>query len=322
MNELKTAGPAQLVQMAAVARRFFLDGKSKIEIAEEMGLSRFKVARLLDEARSTGLVHIEIRQPGLVNVGLSDRLQEAYGLKHAVVLDVPDEGDPSALRESLGTACANLLSEIVTEEDFLGLAWARSVRAMSHALTSLPPCSVVQLSGALVGSVGEQDVSDSSIELVRTVAAVARGRAAFFYAPMLLPDAATARTLRQQPDVAGVLNLIPKVTIAVVGVGAWKSGLSTVHDTLGHTERERLLEDGVVVEIAGVLLDETGQPITTDLTKRMITISAEQLRGIPEVIGIAYDVEKVRAVRIVIDAGYVQGLVTNQAMAQELLASK
>ena len=43
-------GPAHLVLTASVSRRYYLDGKSKIEIAEELDLSRFKVARLLDAA--------------------------------------------------------------------------------------------------------------------------------------------------------------------------------------------------------------------------------------------------------------------------------
>ena len=46
-----TRRPAQLILIASVARRYYLEGKSKIEIAEELGLSRFKVARLLETAR-------------------------------------------------------------------------------------------------------------------------------------------------------------------------------------------------------------------------------------------------------------------------------
>ena len=38
-----TGRPAQLILIASVARRYYLEGKSKIEIAEELGLSRFKV---------------------------------------------------------------------------------------------------------------------------------------------------------------------------------------------------------------------------------------------------------------------------------------
>ena len=63
-------GPAQVVLAASIARRYYLDGRSKIEIADEFGLSRFKVARLLDAARESGLVRIEIRHPGQIDVDL------------------------------------------------------------------------------------------------------------------------------------------------------------------------------------------------------------------------------------------------------------
>src|SRR3954468_17526877 len=104
-------GPAQLVLTAAVARRYYVEDASKVEIAEEYGLSRFQVARLLDRARDSGLVTITISAPGGVDVALCGRLQRAYGLQHAVVVDTP-ENDLTALRRDLGTAAAALLTEI------------------------------------------------------------------------------------------------------------------------------------------------------------------------------------------------------------------
>jgi len=105
----RSGGPAELVLMASVARRYYLDGQSKIEIAEHTKLSRFKVARLLEKARATGLVRIEIGFAGPIDVQLSDRLQEAYGLRTSVVLDVPDD-DLVGLRGQLGRTTAELLS--------------------------------------------------------------------------------------------------------------------------------------------------------------------------------------------------------------------
>ena len=192
-----SAGPAQLVLLAAVARRHFLDGRSKVEIAEEFGISRFKVARLIDHARDSGLVHIEIRQQGLIDVDMSSRLQDKFGLQHVVVVDTPD-ADPVGLRQHLGRAAAELLAEVITPQDVLGLAWARSVSAMASALPQLPPVPVVQLTGAL----SFQDGDASSIDLVRDVARAAGGPAYVFYAPFTVRDAATARALREQPEVA------------------------------------------------------------------------------------------------------------------------
>ena len=57
-------GPAELVQMARIARRYYLEGRSKLAIAEELGLSRHKVARSLLKARESGLVRISVDLPG------------------------------------------------------------------------------------------------------------------------------------------------------------------------------------------------------------------------------------------------------------------
>ncbi|CAA9212374.1 MAG: hypothetical protein AVDCRST_MAG04-176, partial [uncultured Acetobacteraceae bacterium] len=141
-------GPAGLVLTASVARRFYFDGASKSEIANELGLSRFKVARLLHEARSTGLVRIEFTYRGEIDLALSERLRTEYGLRRCVVVDSPED-DGSLLRTNVGRAAAGLLAEIVTPDDVLGLAWARSLMAMRTALQELAPCTVVQLTGAL-----------------------------------------------------------------------------------------------------------------------------------------------------------------------------
>ena len=114
--------PARKVLTASVARRYYLDGKSKVEIADELGMSRFQIARLLDSARATGLVRIEIADEGAgYDLELSGRLQDALQLRHAVVIDSPDD-DEVSVRQHLGEAAADLLTEIVTTGDVLGLA--------------------------------------------------------------------------------------------------------------------------------------------------------------------------------------------------------
>src|SRR5260370_35745555 len=88
--------PAELVRAASIARRFFIEGRSKSEIAAEFGLSRFKVARILDEARAAGIVHIEIQLPAGLDASLAHRLRGTLGLRHAKVGGTPEQ--PSAHR--------------------------------------------------------------------------------------------------------------------------------------------------------------------------------------------------------------------------------
>jgi DNA-binding transcriptional regulator LsrR (DeoR family) len=311
----KTAGPAQLVLSATVARRYYFDEVSKSDIAAELGLSRFKVARLLDHARATGLVRIELNYRGELDLDLSARLGTAYGLRHSIVIDSPAD-DEDVLRANLGRAAAELLTEIVTEDDVLGLAWARSLMTMRTSLARLAPCPVVQLTGAL----SRPDVEESSIELVRDVARTSAGPAYFFYAPMILPDAATAQAMRTQPEVARAYAMFPRLTKAVVGLGAWEAGLSTVADAVDAEQRRAMYDSGVRAELSGIQLDGEGNVVETALTERLIGIGAGQLRAVPDVIAIVYGSAKAPAVRAALRGGFVTSLVTHAALASELLA--
>jgi DNA-binding transcriptional regulator LsrR (DeoR family) len=306
-------GPAELVLTATVARRFYIDGERKSDIADELGLSRFKVARMLDQARAAGLVRIELDYRGDLDLDLSVAVAAAYGLRRCLVVDTADDGP--ALRGVLGRAAAKLLFEIVRPDDVLGLAWARSLMAMRDALTRLPPCSVVQLTGAL----SRPDVDESSIELVRDVARVCGGPASCFYAPMIVPEAATAKALRTQPEVARAISRFPDVTKAVVGLGAWAAGLSTVADAVTDVERGEMYELGVRAEMCGVQLDAAGNATTTALTDRLIGIDAAALHAIPDVIAIAYGPPKAEAVGAALRGGWATSLVTHSSLARKLL---
>jgi DNA-binding transcriptional regulator LsrR (DeoR family) len=242
-------------------------------------------------------------------------LREAYGLVHAIVVDTL-EADPPALRQLVGRAGAELLSEIATRSDVLGLGWARALVAMRAELRQLAAHSVVQLTGAL----SRPDVDDSSIELVRDVARVANCPAYRFYAPMIVHDASTATALRNNPEVARAFGLFPTVTKAVVAVGGWDPAASTVYDAITPAERKGLLRLGVHADVSGVLLDHDGEAVHAPLTDRTICIDAADLRKIPEVIALAYGPEKASATRAAICGGYVNGIVTHTSMAKALVA--
>lgn len=307
-------GPAQLVQMAAIARHHYVDGMSKIEISEHYDLSRFKVARLLDAAKAIGLVRIEIGFEGHIDVDLSVQLQDAYGLEHAVVVGSPDV-EASPLRRQLGRAAADLLGEIVLADDVLGLSWARAVSAMTGELRHLAPAPVVQLTGAL----SRADIDDNSVELVREVVRVSGGRGHLFYAPLTVPDAATAHSLRQQPQVRAAFSLFRTVTKAVVGIGRWAVEESTIFDAAGPADRRALTRAGVTAEVSGIMLNAAGEPVESPLTERMIAIGCAELRAVPEVIGIAYGRSKAPAVVSAVAGGLVNSLVTHTDLAVALI---
>ncbi|MGH3312746.1 MAG: sugar-binding transcriptional regulator [Streptomyces sp.] len=309
-------GPAELMQAAAMARRFYLEGKSKIQIADEFGVSRFKVARVLETALERDLIRIEIRVPAELDADRSDALRARYGLRHVVVVESPSEAaDDGADPENLGEVAADLLGELVTDGDVLGLAWGRSTIHMAAALRQLPPCTVVQLTGVYDAGTADR----GSVEAVRRAAEVAGGEAHPIYAPMLLPDTATAAALRGQTGIAHAFEYFDKVTVAAVSIGSWEPGISTVHDMLSDSEREHYSSLGVAAEMSAHLFDTGGRRIGRDLGERCITVEAERLRRVPEVVAIAGGQRKAEAIGAVLRSGLVTSLVTDTAAADYLL---
>jgi DNA-binding transcriptional regulator LsrR (DeoR family) len=318
-------GPGELIQAAAMARRFYLQGRSKVQIAEEFGVSRFRVARVLDRALETGLVRIDIRTPDELDAERSDALRARYGLHHAVVVTAhEEEGLPDPV--GLGGSAARLIGELVEDGGVLGLAWGNAVNATAGALTALPPCTVVQLTGVYdggprgTGTPGVPPGQAGSVESVRRAARIAGGDALPIYAPLVLPDTGTAATLRAQPGVARVFAEFPRVRVAVVSIGAWGPGVSTVYDSLGSEEREGYAESGVVGEMAGLLFDAGGALVAPELTDRCIAIGADALDAVPEVLAIAGGVRKARAIGAALRSGLITSLVTDSAVAERLLA--
>ena len=269
---------------------------------------------MLDWARESGLVRIELHYEGEIDLDLSARLGTRFALRRCLVINSAED-DEALLRANLGRIAAGLLAEIVDKDDVLGLAWSRTLMAMRSSLTSLAPCAIVQLTGAL----GRSDVDEGSIELVRDVARIANGPAFCFYAPMILPDASTATSLRAQTEVAQAMARFGDLTMAILSIGAWAPGLSTVADAITQAEYEDYERLGSCAELCGIQIDADGNTLPTALGERIVGIQPGQLRAVPELIAIAYGTPKAHAVRAAIRGRYVTSLITHASLARELL---
>lgn len=300
--------------LAAVARRYYLGDESKVAIAADLGLSRFKVARLLERARQEGVVRIEIADDSGLDTGQAQRLCTALGLRSAHVLAQTPAANENEVRDRLAQTGAAVLGERLGPDDVLGLPWSRTVARMVARLDSLPPVPVVQLSGALTLT-----DHDSAVDIVREAARISAGPAHHFYAPLVATDAASARMLLRQPSVADAMSHISDVTVAVVGVGAWSEHESTLYDLATEQERRELATAGAVGEVSGVFVDEKGSALKARMSHRVISAEADQLRAIPHVIALASGAARAAAVRAAVRGGLVDSVVVDFELAAALL---
>lgn len=295
-----------------VARRYYFKDETKVEIAGALGLSRFKVARMLEDAVHRGAVRITLHRPTARGSELSVRLKRRYGLNHAVVVDAEHCTEPE-VRRLLGSAGARLLVTLLADGDVLGVSWGRTIKALAEATVSLPRVPVVQLSG-IAGTPGE-----NSMELVRILSSISRDEAFPLYTPLLVPDAATAQSLRHSTGVAETFDRFRTVSVAVVAVGSWNPPNSQLRTFFSNHDQVTLAAQGLQAEIGGILLDSKGGELDSPLVPRIMGISSTELKAVPTVIAVAGHVTKAKAIRSVLLSGIANALVTDDAVARLLL---
>lgn len=301
-------------QLAAVARLHYLDGATKVEIGEQLGISRFKVARLLELARAEGVVTITINDLGLQDHKLSEQLAEHLGLERCIV--IRSHGDPDNMRSQLGAAAADLLGSTLETDEVIGLTWGRTLTATARQLTSLPRSTLVQLTGSVTG-----ELSSSPIEILRPASQRSGGAVYPIFSPLIVEDRQTASSLRQHVDIRGAFELFASVTTAVTSVGSWNPASSQVRDVMPPADLRRAEELGCVADISGILMRADGEPVDPEFQERCVSISLADFQAVPRVIAVAGGAEKVTAIKAVTCQDLVTELVTDHHLAKALLGA-
>lgn len=295
-----------------VAQRFYLLGQSKVEIADELGLSRFRVARMLKQAREQGIVTIHVSALPGEHHALENQLAKHLGLANTVI--VGSKPTIEQEREDLARGASEYLRLNVRPGQVIGLSWGRTLLPVAGYLHDLPPLTFVQLTG-VVGS----DASKSPIEIISRIRQHSQVEARSLLAPLFAISPESAMALRQEPAVAEAFELYGHLDIAVLSVGSWEPRLTQLDQLFDRSTCEELDRLRAVADFGGLFFDAEGRYIQTPLNDRRLSISAEDLARTPIVMAVAGELLKAPAIHATCMTGLVTCLVTSKRVAEALL---
>ncbi len=281
-----------------------------MEIARSYGISRFQVARYLEEARALGIVTIDVRFPAAADLEPA-RLAASLGVDR-VRISRTGQNDRTT-RDSMAQEAAGELMAAAAAGTTVGISWSRTLDLAAGYVSCLPPCSVVQLAGGL-----PVPGSGNSLELVHNLGRHPGVRTWPLWAPLVVRNADTAESLRRQPEIAETLAKADELDTAIVAVGAWLPGLSTVWDRADNRTRREAARAGAVAECSGRLLDAAGRPVDSELDGRVLAVTVAQLQRTPKVVAVAQGAARADAVRAVLAAGFVTTLLVDEELAAAL----
>lgn len=293
--------------MSQAARLFFDRQLSKVEIATTLGISRFRVARLIDQALERGVVRIEYRDAPARDRDLARAIEDRYGLDLCVVAT----GDVAGL-------AASIVDGLIGPDEVVGIAWGSTLAATVAAMPPRhhPSIEVVQLAGSSARFERGEDPAD----LARLLAERWGARHHPLFAPAFVDRPEVRAALLGQPELADSVATFERLTIAIVGIGAigtdTPDGSSLVRSgILGPRTVEALIDAGVVGDLVLHPVTEDGRFPATDLAARAIGIGVDDLRHVPRVIAVAGGASKAAAIRGALRTGIVRMLVTDEAAA-------
>ncbi|MGP2522403.1 sugar-binding transcriptional regulator [Pantoea ananatis] len=299
-----------------VVRRYFLEMKTKTEIAEELGISRFKAARLIDEAIEQEYVKFLFPKQQMLDEEIAHSLCQKYGLQNAVVLSVSESwASQEQLNEKLGGITASYLSNHLTAGMTVGIAWGRVLSSTVNQLTSLPALDIVQLSGVHPGI----EFSKGPIDLIHRLSAISQGKAHPMYVPMWVDDESLAEKLASDPAVIYTQQYYSRLDVVITGIGAWKTRSSSLCDIFPEEWQAPLFRDDIAADICITLVNSKGEILDSPISRLGFGISTEQLRNTKTVIGVAGGEQKYEGIVASLKSGLLDVLITDFDTAVKLV---
>jgi deoxyribonucleoside regulator len=307
--------------MLRAAQLYYHGDLTQDEVGKRLGVSRFKVGRLLGRALAEQAVRIEIVHPAARLVSLEDRLVARFGLQDAVVMDAPTTGSPEdddrRSRERVGSAAAEHLA-MLRPGGAIGVSWGKTMLELAAQLQPgwTVATEIVQLNGAMSRSAQPTRYQEVVERFSTTTGAGMRLMAA----PAIVGSAELRHALEADPSVGETLKVAREAPSAVFGMGLM--GSESIHVASGYLDRlelERLEQAGAVGDVLGRFLTLDGEIALPSLDGRTVGLPLDDLRGKRLTVGLAAGHQRGPIALAALRAGLIKVLVADEPTAKWVL---
>ncbi len=295
---------------------YYVAGRTQDEIAAAMGISRQSAQRLVSLAVAERLIKVRLDHPIAACLELAERLKQKYGLRHAEV--VPSDPSGSSSTTGIAEAAAAEIERWLKQPEpiVLAIGTGRTLKAAVDQLPSMecPQHRIV----SLTGNIGP-DGSAAFYNVIFSMADAIKARHFPMPLPVLCSSAEERVTLHDQALVRSTLALGAEAAATFVGIGELGvDGPLCVDGFLGREEMQTLVENGAAGEICGWVYDQQGRLLDNAVNERVASVPIPS-RYTSAVIGIAQGQRKIKAIAAALRGKLINGIITDEASAEQLL---
>ena len=303
-------------QLRLAARLYYIDGLGQSEVARFTKVSQAKVSRLLAAARERGIVCISVAEYEPRNQALEAGLRKEFKLSNVAVIKTLDGATTEDARRAVGHFGAAFVAALLPAKSVVAIAGGRTIRELVQLLPEDKGrhLTVVQAMGSIDSSIGPED----ALELGRILARRSGGRFQTLNAPAFVPDRKTRDAFLALPQIRSVREQLAQAKVAIVGVGTPSNSVFAARGVFSPGDIEKLAACGAVGEICGRFYDQNGRECASPWRDRVLSIDLEQIRRIPQVIGVVAGGNRSAAIAAAIRGGLLKSLVIDETAARFL----
>ena len=306
--------------MAVVARLYHVHGVRQRTIAERLDMSQARVSRLLRQAEDYGITRTVLVVPEGLRPDLEDRLEHAYGLLEAHVVDVP--GDDAEVPRMLGAAAARYLAGATINGAVVGFtSWSTTLQEMTQGLQGLPRSGTTHVV-EMLGDLGSPPLQHRAAQATQRLAEALGADPVFLRTPGVARSPAGRELALRDTHVRQALRALDGLDVAFVGIGpaAVHSSLREGDNFFNTEQLAAVRAQGVVAQVNQRFVDGEGKPVETPLDDLVIGISLPQLRRARRRIAVAGGAAKHTAIAAALSGGWVDVLMTDLQTANYLVS--
>ena len=299
--------------MVRIAELYYDENKTQDEIGALLGVTRWKVGRLLTQARERGIVRIEIMHPRARRLGVERELRQRFGLRDAIV--VPASEDVSS---RVAQAAADYLTSLRPVPRTLGISWGRTLDRIADHLSSgwATGVTVVQINGGVSLNRRAGTASTTAAEIAQK----GGGQSILLPSPAILERLETARAISTDRTVATVLDRATTANAYLYSAGVADSSSVLVDSGyLSTDDVAELVRKGAVGDVVGRYIDANGNSVDPGLDERTVGLGLDQLRAAETAIFVVAGETKHDIARAVVTSKLCSIIVTDEATAAALL---
>jgi DNA-binding transcriptional regulator LsrR (DeoR family) len=311
----------RLEYLARIASLYYDQRKTQQEVADEIGITRSTVSRLITEAQEKGIVEHIVHYPWRTNPVLEKALITTFNLKDAIVLSRQNKTYEEML-SGIGYLAGQYFLKQLRLNSKVGVSWGTGLHQLIKALrpVSRPDVEIIQLIGGTGSETGSQIGPLLAPMLANTLGCTCR----YIHAPLMMENETGRDTLLQEKSIRETLQYAEKCNIALVGVGSTNPLYYNPYK-LGYVTDEEIVEisrKGGVGSTCGEIFNLKGELLDIDINRRIVGIGLETLSKIEYVVGVAGGSPKAEAIVGALEGKIINVLVTDDQAAEAIMKLK